>query len=101
MEMQELQDEEINLLEYWNVIWHRKILVISLCFVVVTATMVISLRSPKFYKSETYDHYLGLRSRRPWRSLSALPLAGALGGIGGVQTPADKIMVTSEKQDHY
>ena len=93
MEMQELQDEEINLLEYWNVIWRRKILVISLSFVVVTATMVISLLSPKFYKSETMIITSGSEAGGLGAALSALPLAGAFGGIGGVQTPADKIMV--------
>ena len=93
MEMQELQDDEINLLEYWNVIWRRKILIITLSFFVVTGTMISGILSPKFYTSETMIITSGSEAGGLGAALSSLPLAGAFGGIGGVQTPADKIMV--------
>lgn len=94
MQMTEvLPDEEINLLEYWNVIWRRKYLLIALFIVAVTVTMVYSFQLPKFYKSETMIITSGSESGGLGAALSALPLAGAFGGIGGVQTPADKIIV--------
>ena len=91
--MEELHEEEINLLEYWNVIWRRKYLLIALFIVFVTITMLVSFQLPKFYKSETLIITTGPESGGLGAALSALPFAGALGGISGVQTPADKIMV--------
>jgi uncharacterized protein involved in exopolysaccharide biosynthesis len=93
MEIQELPEDEINLLEYWNVIWRRKYLLIALFIVSVTVTMLISFQLPKFFKSETMIITSGSESGGLGAALSALPLAGAFGGLGGVQTPADKIMV--------
>lgn len=91
--MEELPDEEINLLDYWNVIWRRKYLLIALFIVSVIVTMIYSFQLPKFYTSETLIMTSGSESGGLGAALSALPLAGALGGITGVQTPADKIMV--------
>ena len=91
--MEELQEEEINLLDYWNVIWRRKYLLIALFIVFVTITMIVSFLLPKFYKSETLILTTGPESGGLGAALSTLPFAGALGGISGVQTPADKIMV--------
>ncbi len=65
----------------------------ALFVVCVTATMVISLQLPKFYQSEAMIITSGSESGGLGAALSALPLAGAFGGLGGVQTPADKIMV--------
>ncbi|MBI3990038.1 MAG: hypothetical protein HY347_10540 [candidate division NC10 bacterium] len=44
-------EEEVNLLDYWRVIWKRKTLIIGLCFTSVLATLAFSLRSPKIYES--------------------------------------------------
>ena len=52
-EQTQIQEDEINLLEYWNVLWRRKIMLIAISVVAVTATMIISLQSPKYYKSQT------------------------------------------------
>ena len=93
MEMQELPEEEINLLEYWGVIWRRKYLLIALFIISVTVTMVISFLLPKFYKSEALIITSSSESGGLSAALSSLPFAGALGGIAGIQTPADKIMV--------
>ena len=89
----QLHDDEINLIEYWNVIWRRKIMIIVLCFVSVAATLVVSLRLPKFYKSETVIMSTGSEAGGLGAALSVLPLAGALGVGAGTQTPADKLMV--------
>ncbi len=87
------QDDETNLLEYCNVLWRRKIMIILICCVAVATTMVISLRSPKFYKSETVFIATGSEAGGLGAALSALPFAGALGVGAGIQTPADKLMV--------
>lgn len=89
---EEQPEEVINLLEYWNVLWRRKIMIISLCFVVVTAALVVSLLSPKYYESVTLIITSGSDSGGLGAALSSLPIAGMLGGIGG-QTPADKIVL--------
>lgn len=87
------QEEEINLLEYWNVLWRRKISIIVLCVVVVLTSMIISLRSPKFYKAETVFISSGSEAGGLGAALSSLPFAGALGGAAGIQTQADKILL--------
>lgn len=92
MEMQELHDDEINLLEYWNIIWRRKVMIIALCTVSVTATMITSLLAPKYYKSETVVMASTSDSGGLGAALSSIPLVGALTG-GGISTPADKVMV--------
>lgn len=89
----QLQDEEINLLDYWNVLWRRKVMIIALCSVAVVATMVLSQSSPKYYKSETLVITSSSESGGLAATLSSLPFAGALGSVGSLQTPADKIMV--------
>jgi uncharacterized protein involved in exopolysaccharide biosynthesis len=86
-------DDEINLLEYWNVLWRRKTMLIAVFFISVAATMVISLLLPKYYKSETVIMSSATESGGLGAALSAIPFAGALAGAAGIQTPADKIMV--------
>ena len=92
MEMQELHEEEINLLEYWDVLWRRKVMIIVLCTVSVTATMIISLLSPKYYKSETVVMASSSEMGGLGAALSSMPLVGALTGAG-IATPSDKVMV--------
>ncbi len=93
MNISEMPNEEINLLEYWNVLWRRKTMLISLFTVVVSVTMVISLLLPKYYKSETVIMAASSDAGGLGNMLSAIPLAGMLTGAAGIQTPADKIMV--------
>ena len=90
---EEMQDDEINLLEYWNIIWRRKFTIIALCTVSVIATGVMSFQSPKYFKSETVIISSSSEAGGLGAALSSLPLAGMLGGAAGIQTPADKIMV--------
>lgn len=89
----QLQDDEINLIELWNVIWRRKYLLIALFVVSVTVTMIVSMRMPKYYKSDTVVITSGSEAGGLGAALSAMPFAGALAGAAGIQTPADKIMV--------
>ena len=88
-----MPDDEINLLDYWNVLWRRKGMLITLFTVAVVATMVASLLLPKYYKAETVIIASGSEAGGLGAALSSLPFAGALAGATGIQTPADKIMV--------
>ncbi len=87
------KEYEINLLDYWSVLWHRKVMIILICCVAVATTMVISIRSPKFYKSETMFISTGSEAGGLASALSALPFAGALGVGAGIQSPADKLVM--------
>jgi uncharacterized protein involved in exopolysaccharide biosynthesis len=86
-------NEEINLLEYWNVLWRRKILILAIVMISAIVTMVYSFTLPKYYKSETVIMAVGSEAGGLGAALSSLPFAGALTGVAGIQTPADKIMV--------
>lgn len=86
-------NDEINLLDYWKVLWRRKVMLVLLFLVSVLATMAISLQLPKYYKSETVLIASASDSGGLGAAFSSIPLAGALAGAVGIQTPADKLMV--------
>ncbi len=86
-------EDEIDLLEYWNVIWRRKKMLTALFLSAVVMALVIGKLSPKYYKSETVIISSSSESGGLGAAMSALPLAGMLGGAAGIQTPADKVMV--------
>lgn len=86
-------DDEINLLEYWDVIRRRKTMLIILCTVSVAAAIVVSLLLPKYYKSETVIISSSSDSGGLGAAMSSIPLAGMLAGAAGIQTPTDKLMV--------
>ncbi|HUI44625.1 MAG TPA: Wzz/FepE/Etk N-terminal domain-containing protein [Nitrospirota bacterium] len=86
--------KETDLIDYWNIIWRRKILLIALFLVSVIGTAIVSFQLPKYYKSEAMIIAIAPESGGLGAALSASPLAGALAGsIGGFTTPADKILV--------
>lgn len=87
------EEDDIDLLEYWRVLWRRKKMILALFIVSVLATMIISLLLPKYYKSETVIITSASDSGGLGAALSAIPLAGALAGAAGIQSPADKVMV--------
>ena len=87
------QNEDIILIEYWNVLWRRKKMVLSICSVSILLAMVISLLMPKYFRSETVLMPVGPDAGGLAAALSNMPLAGALTGVAGIQTPADKIMI--------
>ena len=84
--------QEINILDYWNVLWRRKYVLLALFIVAVVAAMVISTMMPKYYLSETVIISSSSESGGLGPTLSSLPIAGLLGG-SGVQTSADKILI--------
>jgi len=86
------QNEELDLIEYWNVLWRRKIMVIAICSVSVLLAMVMGLQSPKYFRSETVIYPVAPDAGGLAAALSNMPLA-ALTGAAVFPTPADKIMV--------
>jgi uncharacterized protein involved in exopolysaccharide biosynthesis len=89
-----VREDEINLMDYWGVLWRRKMMIIILCVVAVAATLVVSLLLPKYYKSDAVILSIAPESGGLSAALSASPLAGALAGsIVGLPSPADKILV--------
>jgi tyrosine-protein kinase Etk/Wzc len=88
-----MPDDEINLLDYWNVIRRRKKVIIALFLASVIVTMVVSLLLPPYYRSESVIIAAGSEAGGLGAALSSSPLAGALVGAAGIQTPADKVMV--------
>ncbi len=88
------QEPEISLLDYWNVLWRRKTLIIGLFTVMVVITMIVSLLLPKYYKSEAVIMAASPEMGGLGSALSSIPLAGAVASsLGGLSTPADKMLV--------
>jgi uncharacterized protein involved in exopolysaccharide biosynthesis len=89
-----VHEEAINLLDYWDMLWRRKMMIIILCVVAVLATLLVSLQLPKYYRSEALILTTAPDSGGLSAALSANPLAGAFAGsLGGLSSPADKILV--------
>lgn len=92
--VQQIHEREIILPDYWTIIWRRKTMIIVLCAASVLATMVVSLRLPKFYKSEAVILAVAPESGGLGAALSTSPLAGAFpGSFGGLSTHADRLLV--------
>lgn len=47
-----LEEDEINLLDYWRVLMKRKRMILAFIFVVTAASIIISLLMPNIYRSE-------------------------------------------------
>jgi len=86
--------KDITLLDYGKILWRRKTLLIALFAISVVVTMAISLRLPKYYRSEVVVLAIAPETGGLSAALSASPLAGALtGSLGGLSTPADRVLV--------
>jgi len=79
-----VEEKEINLLDYWNLIWkHKRFVVITVTIVTVVA-LIISLFLPKWYKATavimpTANEEGGL-SGISGKNLGAMGIGGMLGG---------------------
>jgi tyrosine-protein kinase Etk/Wzc len=89
----ENRQQQLDITAYWDIIWRRKILIITLAVVSVLITMIVSLLLPNYYKSETVVLCIGTESGGLGAALAASPLAGAIGSFGGSSGPADKVLV--------
>jgi uncharacterized protein involved in exopolysaccharide biosynthesis len=79
-------DNEINLLDYWRVVWKYKWLIGALFVSSVTAALVVSLSSPNIYESETT--ILTPKEVSGSGLLGALGIAGLGQQIGGISLPS-------------
>ncbi len=90
-------ESEPTLLDYWNIINKGRWLLITLVFVTVLATLILSLLMPKIYQARTTILPLGQEQSGLSAALSASPLAG-LGGLPGIQNPTDKLIVVLQSR---
>ncbi|MCD6380173.1 hypothetical protein J7M07_06990, partial [bacterium] len=79
-----MEEKEINLLDYWNIIWkHKKFIVIAVTVVTLLA-LIISLFLPKWYKATAVimppANEGGGISGISGKNLGAIGLGGMLGG---------------------
>jgi uncharacterized protein involved in exopolysaccharide biosynthesis len=79
-------DDEINLLDYWRVIWKYRWLIGILCSTSVLAALIFGLLSPKIYESRVT--ILSPRETGSGGLLSALGAAGIAQQIAGVSIPS-------------
>jgi len=86
-QFQQLADnDEINLLDYWRVIWKYKWIIGGLCSVSVIAALIFSLLSPKIYESTAT--ILNPKEGAGGNLLSALGAAGLGQQIAGISIPS-------------
>jgi len=86
-QIQQLADnDEINLLDYWRVIWKYKWVIGGLCFVSVIAALIFSLLSPKIYESTAT--VLTPKEGGGGNLLSALGATGLGQQIAGISIPS-------------
>src|SRR4030066_770084 len=85
----ESSEEEINLLDYWRVIWKRKILIISVVFLITLLSVIISLYAVEVY--QTTAIISPLREEKGGGGMSLLSQQfGGLGSIAGISLPSSK-----------
>jgi len=88
-----IHQDVISIIDYWNIVWRKKVVVITLFIVTVIITLIISLLLPKYYKSEAMIMALAPDSGGLSAALSSSPFGAIAGSFGGLSTPADKILV--------
>ena len=86
----ESSEEEINLLDYWRVIWKRKILIISVVFLITLLSAIISLYKTDIYQAKAIISPISEEKGGGGLSL----LSQQFGGIAGISLPAS----TSSKE---
>src|SRR4030066_913852 len=87
---EESSEEEINLLDYWRVIWKRKILIISVIFLITLLSAIISLYKTDIYQAKAIISPVSEEKGGGGLSL----LSQQFGGIAGIALPAS----TSSKE---
>src|SRR4030066_910102 len=87
---EESSEDEINLLDYWRVIWKRKILIISVVFLITLLSAIISLYKTDIYQAKAIISPVSEEKGGGGLSL----LSQQFGGIAGIALPAS----TSSKE---
>ena len=86
-------EDEVNLLDYWRVLYRWKWLIILLGLVATGTSALVTLQMPKIYRATTTILPLGTEGAGGLRAaFSAVPFAGAL-GVGGIKTPSDQLLI--------
>ena len=83
-----LDDEEVNLLDYWRVVRKHLRLIVILCVVAVLATMGYSLRMPKVYESTATILMPDERGARNLGLATALAASGIVQSVPGLPMPS-------------
>ncbi len=93
--MQQNYNDEINLLDYWNVIKRRKRLIGLIVGTVTVVTVIVSLVTPKYYKAQAVIMPVGKGGGGGLAALAGqfggLASLAGLGGAGG-QAPSQQFM---------
>jgi len=87
-----MEDDEINLLDYWRVIVKRKVLIGGIVFVAIVASVIYSLILPPIFASST-TIFPPQQESSSMASGIMSQLGGGLGGLAGgflgISTPVD------------
>jgi uncharacterized protein involved in exopolysaccharide biosynthesis len=72
------EEDEIDLLEYWNVIWKKRLFILGISFLAAVLAAGISLMMPNIYRAEALLAPMGGEEGK----------GGLLGGLGGLASLA-------------
>jgi len=81
------EEDEIDLLEYWNVLWKKKWLIVSTAFIAAVIAAGISLTMPNIYRAEVLLAPVSEDGKAGGLS-SALGSLGGLASLAGVSMPS-------------
>lgn len=81
---EEYSEDEINLLDYWQVIWKRKVLIISVIFITTLVSTILSLYKIDIYQAKALISPISEEKGGGGLSL----LSQQFGGIAGIALPA-------------
>lgn len=89
-----IEEDEINLLDYWRVIVRRKVLIGAIVLIAIVASVIYSLILPPIYSSTTSIFPPQQESSMASGIMSQLGggLGGLTGGFLGISTPIDTWM---------
>jgi len=90
---QPYEEGEIDLLEYWNVIWKRRKLIFGASFAAALLAVVISLLMPNIYRAQV------LLAPVTGEESKGGGLSAALGGLGGLASMAGVSLGSSGSTD--
>jgi len=76
------QDDEINLLELWQVVWKRRKLIAYIVSACVVATVVVSLLMTNIYQADAVITPVETKSGGGGSGMAAA--LAAMGGLGGM-----------------
>jgi hypothetical protein len=83
----EYEEEEINLLDYWRVIWKRRLFIVSLAVVVMVGTIVYSLSQPNIYQASAIITPVSAKEGGGGAGGAMSALALQFGGLPGIALP--------------